>query len=173
MRLLFAVPIMAALSAVPAIAAPITKNFDIETSGFTDITGLSTPPVDLVSLVVSLTFDPTTGDQFDNAAGLRLLRSSVPVAGGLAFDYDSVNDILTFGGAGLGGIGIAAGTGDVLAVVDAPYTGPASFGGFIYATRATTGIYESFAGTVTVPEPGSLAVLLGSLALMAAWRRRA
>lgn len=172
-RLALPIAIASTLFTVPAIASPLTSIFDIETSGFTDVAGSSSAPVDPVSLVVSLSFSPASGDQFDNGSGIRLLRSSVPISGGLAFDYDSTNDILTFGGAGLGGIGLAAGTGNVLAVVNTPYTGVASFGGFIYATNTSPGIYESLTGTVAVPEPGSMTFVLGAMVAVLVRRRSA
>lgn len=179
MRFLFALP-LTALSLLPAApaasASPVTEVFSIAASGFTDLTGLSAPPADPVSLALSLTFDPASGDQLDEAAGVTLLRSTVPIAGGLAFDYDSANDVLTFGGAGLGGIGLAAGTGDVLIQVNAPYTGTAGLGLFAYTASGSPGVYESLSGTVSgtvaVPEPGSLAIALGGLVFLVRRRER-
>ena len=174
MRRILALPLLAAplCGALPVAAAPVTDVFAIGASGFSDLTGtVASAPVDPASLVVSLTFDPASGDQFDNSAGLRVLASSLPVSG-LAFDYDSTNDVLTFGGAGLSGIGITAGTNDVLAVVDTPYTGTAGFGGLAYTTSISPGIFESLTGTVSVPEPGSVALLLTGLGVLGARRRR-
>ena len=175
MRSFFLLPLAALLAGAvrPAVAAPLTAVFTINASGFVDVLGAATPPADPAGLTVRLAFDPSTGNQFDNTAGLTLLGSTIPVAGGLAFDYDSVADTLTFGGAGLGGIGITAGTNDLLAVVDTPYTGMATLAGLEYVSAAAPGsLFIATAGSVGVPEPATAAVVFGSLLGLALVRRR-
>ncbi len=174
MRRLLALSLLALpLLARPAAAAPIAAVFDVEASGFADLYGTgATPPADPASLVVLLSFDPATGDQFDSTAGLTVLRSTLALSGPLAFDYDSANDVLTFGGAGLGGIGITAGTNDLLAQVGGAYRGTPAFEGLAYTTAATSTVFESLTGTTTVPEPASATLVLTGVALLAARRRR-
>ena len=175
MRPYFVLPLAALLAGpvLPAAAAPMTAIFSIDASNFVDVLGEATPPVDPAGLTVRLTFDPSTGDQFDSTAGLTLLSSTIAVSGGLAFDYDSVADTLTFGGAGLGGIGITAGTNDVLAVVDTPYTGTATLAGLEYVSAAAPdSLFLATAGSVGVPEPATAVVMFGSLLGLALVRRR-
>ncbi len=165
-----------ALAGRPAAAAPVTSTFSISASGFSDVTLSAMPPVDPVNLTISLTFDPGTGDQFDDATGVQLLASSIAIASPLVFDYDSVNDVLTFGGAGLS-TQITAGTNDVLAQVTTAYRGTPTFGGLEYTTASTAGIYLSLTGltqaaAAPVPEPASMAVLLGGLLALGVRRRR-
>ena len=162
----------APLAVSPARAAPISATYAITASSFSDILFGTTPPADPFRLVLSISFDPAAGDQFDDGAGITLLSSTRPVGTPLVFDYDSANDILTVGGAGLS-TAISAGTDDVLAELDGIKTGRPAFGGLEYTAAGTTGIYLSTTGDVSVPEPASMLVLFGGLLGLAAFRRRA
>ena len=159
------------LAGRPAVAAALTATYTINANGFADVVGMTTAPTDPVRLSVLISFDPAAGDQFDYGLGIALRSSSVAVSGPIAFDYDSADDILTVGGAGLS-TSITAGTNDILAEIIGIKTGLPSFGGLEYATAASSGIYLSTTGGITVPEPGSMLVLLGGLLGLASIRRR-
>ncbi|MGI4811652.1 MAG: PEP-CTERM sorting domain-containing protein [Janthinobacterium lividum] len=155
----------------PATAAPIAAIYTINASGFGDLVGSSAPPTDPVRLDVSINFDPAAGDQFNYGTGISLRRSSVAISGPIAYDYDSTNDVLSIGGAGLSA-SITAGTNDFLTVLTGLRTGAPSLAGVEYTTALSSGIYLNSAGGVAVPEPASMVVLLGSLFGMASLRRR-
>ena len=174
MRFLWTLPLAALVvfASRPASAAPMTATYTINAAGFGDILGSASPPTDPVRLDVLLSFDPAAGDQFDYGVGIAVRRSSVTIGGPVAYDYDSADDILTIGGAGLS-TSITAGTNDIIAEIDGLRSAAPTFGGLEYATALSTGIFLSTTGSITVPEPSTMVVLLGGLLGLASIRRRA
>lgn len=159
--------------AQPAIAAVLSTQLTVQANGFADVTGAEPTPVDPYTLSFRLFFDPAASDQFDNTANISLISASLPVTGGLAFDYDRSLDELTVGGALTGAGGLAEQTDDVFAIIDHPFAPTPTLQQFDYASAATAGIFETSTGSVApVPEPATAAVLVAGLGLAGLVRRR-
>jgi hypothetical protein len=171
---LTAAALLACPMAMTATAATITGTFYFTASGFS-----AGAPVDPVSGWVSYSFDGSAGflnakngDVVNGApvqvsvSGLNLPGSWVPV---LTFNPPFAPGIVAIGHS-LNGTVTTAGTDDWRVAFNNAATNP-TFREFTYTTAGTNVLFVSTTGTVTAPEPATVA-LLGVSALGLAWRRR-
>jgi hypothetical protein len=165
-----------------ADAAPMTATVSVSASAFTDQGPVlfgdpsRAPPLDPAALSVDLTLDPAL-DAFGQTRGVTLITSTVPISAPVAYSYDHTNDVLTLSDTSLSGVGITEGSNDVLVTINGFQSAP-MLESFLYTSATTPGIFLSSTGTVQVtpqpspvPEPTSLALLAGAVALFTGRRR--
>ncbi|HEX3486731.1 MAG TPA: PEP-CTERM sorting domain-containing protein [Micropepsaceae bacterium] len=159
-----------ASSSVAANATVITLNDTFIASGF----GAGAP------------FDPVTGSfslTFDNSAditdGTAITASiSIPVSGGIEFNYVKISDVLQIGGL-LGGVSTISGISDDFFFNIRNVSTLPKFDGMAYSSsKSTTVAFATATGSVaatSVPEPSTL-MLFGAGLLATAgfrWPKRA
>ena len=159
-----------------AEAAPISKSFAFEASGFIGFLG-TTPPQDTVFGSFSFTFDDAGGDQSGiapDSVSLTIFGFAYSVSNTVVDAIlSSPSDLLLFGGIQDGAGSVSGFTNDFSLVVDNFTISPA-LPNFRYATSTLNDVFEASIVAVTeivpVPGPRSLVLLgLGALGLFA-WR---
>jgi len=151
----------------------ITVSFDLIASGFRDVFGSASAPVDPVTGSFSITFDNST-DLREQSAGATVSGLNLAMDGPLGFAYGRMADVLIIGSLFNGAQSVGGGTNDFVFGINNISTNPTAVD-FAYAQRASPSNFLSrnvaIALTPTAtPEPGTLALM--ATGLTAAWLRR-
>ncbi len=168
----FAAPILAAVFlavAGAAQAAPITRTYDFNASGFS-----GGAPTDPVIGSVTVTFDPMGGDVIDQTTDITLNSLNIALDNAIAFRFLSGLNRLDIGGISVGGLV----NNDFFLGITNPESAMPTTTAFEYTTTGVSSAFRSSNLNLTVtfedlPEPAAITLFgFGLAGLGVALRRR-